>query len=193
MIQNLLNSLKQRLAAFLARIVLRLVGPQRDSEPQRDPFAGPQADVDAIPPFTGTPEEAFVLLNSPPAALLRKKVIARIPRDGSIPQSAEFLKLTAAGKALAHVDFIVCDDFGAHASPSQAFERCHFCCRAGFKAVQPCNKCSRMVCTLCAVSYEEQGQKVFVCVECESKRAMERNNWAADFSLPLKTVQPPTD
>ena len=114
MISSFFQSLKQHLATRLARIAVRLARPlpQAGPPPAPPPSGGQAPHLDNLPPFTGTPEEAYLLWNSPPVALFRQKRLIRLKRDGSIPEADEFLKLTALGKVLTREDYIFCDDFG---------------------------------------------------------------------------------
>jgi hypothetical protein len=194
MISQLFHSLKHRLAARLARIAVRIAGthPAVGALPPHPP--GTQIpELDDMQPAEGiTPEEQFILLNSPPNVLLRKKQMTGVQPDGSIPEAAEFLKLTPAGKVLARVDFLLCDDFGVRGFASELAGRCQFCGRVAFHAVQSCPACGRLTCMECSAVFEQASQTIRLCKSCKKLADWERDNWALPSPPAEKSPPDPT-
>jgi hypothetical protein len=180
MIQNLFRSFKQHVATALARLAARLAStpPAVAAPPPSPPPEGQASDTDSLPPFSGTAEEAYLLWNSPAVALLRKKQLIRVQPDGSIPEAAEFLKLTAAGKVLARVDYILCDDFGMHGPASALIGRCYSCNRIAFQGTEPCPGCGLLTCVACSEPFEQNGQALRLCKTCKKLAELQRDNWA---------------
>jgi hypothetical protein len=178
MIQRLLSTFKQLLAARLARLAVRLARPLPEvwATPPSPPPGDQEPNLGGLPPFTGTAEEAHLLWSSPPVALFRKKQLTGVQPDGSIPEAVEFLKLTAVGKILARVDHILCDDFGASGLASD-LKRCHLCSRFSFQAIQPCPACGHHVCPSCAESFDHNGVVLRVCGPCKEALVLARDNW----------------
>jgi hypothetical protein len=170
----------------LVRIARFIVGaPGRMDEPP-PPSAGQEAGLNNLPPFTGTAEEAQVLWNSPPIALVRQKRITPIQQDGSILDVAEYQRLTAIGKILAREDYLLMDDFGLIRPSSNLAGQCQSCRRFGFEAVKPCSQCKTMHCCDCSVPVPQYGPEVRLCARCARTAQKYRNNWALPSS-PLQS------
>jgi hypothetical protein len=177
---NMKASIKRFVARYLAAIASRLTDGQ---QPQaRPPFPGEPADLNIgpeqlnYPPFDGNPEVAHSLWEEPPIAMAKEKRMTTVLPNGSLPDSIELMKLTAAGKVLARTDFVLYDDFGLQGEPGQSPSPCQFCSRMAFKA-NPCAGCGRMACPLCGRPVEINKQVVILCEACGRQAVLQRDNW----------------
>lgn len=135
-----------------------------------DPAAG-------LPPVTGSTEEQFLLWQMPPAAFLKKKALTSVGADGQIPESAESMQLTAAGKVLGRVDFLVMDHFGTVGRPDELKGRCVFCQKVTFKGAN-CDICGLFVCPQCGAYFEQAGTIVYLCKQHHRAAEWNRDLWA---------------
>jgi len=163
----------------LLALLLRLAEPPAAQRTAADPTGPPAGSFDPItlPPSSEvSPEEEMEMWDSPPVALAKKKVILKVQSDGSLPEALEQIRLTRAGKVLAHSDFIIEDDFGVQGQSGETPGQCQFCSRYAFRA-QPCAACGLVACPGCGAPTLVDGQPVVLCKPCERATEWQRDNW----------------
>jgi len=169
--------LRQRLAGILTRLGSR-ISPQQAQAAQGSTSPDPAAGLPMLPPFTGGAEEAALLWEMPPVAVLHQKEIARIGPDGRIPGSAEVMKLTSCGKVLGRVECLAADDFSELGDPARLIGRCAWCQRLSFRS-QPCADCRRVTCPECGrlVPSPDGKAKEWLCGQDLKSRERNRDLW----------------
>lgn len=176
MMENLKSRVREAVQGIANRLeawAARLGGPP-------DPPSPPPADLDPevtyLPPFSGTPEEAAVLWQLPPVALIRKRVITRVDPQGQIRENAEIMRLSAAGKIVARIEFSFEDDFGVIGPAALLKGRCRGCGRASFQT-STCHRCGVLLCPACARPFDDAGKARALCEQCHAHAEQSRHNW----------------
>ena len=136
--------------------------PARAHNPNLQP-----GSVEDLPPFTGSAEEAMILLQMPPIAKVKRIVLTKVGDDGSIPDSVEELRLTQVGKVIARTDFALMDDYGQIGRSDQLKGRCTSCFAYSFQGAA-CQQCQAFTCTRCGGAQEGR----CLCPRCA------QDNWA---------------
>lgn len=169
-LSTILATLARTLSAWSARL--------GGSPPPQAAAATPEeADPASLPPLTGSPEEAFVVYQMPPAAILKGKQLAAVGAAGEVPESSEVIKLSGAGKAVRRVDFIITDHFGVVGPPDQLKGRCSKCGRVSFNG-GPCSICSVFCCGECGTALADGGRTLFLCPSHRQAAEWNKDLWA---------------
>jgi hypothetical protein len=169
--------LRQKLARVLTGLSSR-ISPEQAQAAQGSSTPNPAAGLPMLPPFAGGADEAALLWELPPVAVLYQKEIARIGPDGRIPGSAEVMKLTSCGKVLGKVEYLAADDFSELGDPARLIGRCAWCQRLSFRS-QPCADCRRVTCPECggSVPSPDGKAKEWLCGEDLKSRERNRDLW----------------
>jgi hypothetical protein len=161
---------------FIRRIIKPLFAPAVEASHLHLPNLEPRTLGD-LPPFTGSAEEGVILLQMPPAAKVKRRVISQVRVDGTIPELVEEMRLTLMGKVVSRTECILMDDHGQLGQPDQLKGRCKFCGAFSFQGGALCHSCNAFTCGGCGGK-----ERICLCPLCA------QDNWLV-FAVNEKTQQ----
>lgn len=126
--------------------------------------------------FSGSTEEALILMQLPPVAKVKRRIIVPISQQGEIPELVEEIKLTRHGKTISRTEFLVMDGNNSVGRPELVKGLCRHCGRFSFQGGN-CEICGHFCCPACQTPYEEASVVHRLCPACGKQAQWSRNTW----------------